>query len=63
MRREFVLGHSDHDMLGSTNMELDVIDEIAAFAHGPEYIVRKLSGQDKHENLKPFIKSARSSVI
>ena len=60
MRREFVLGNGDHVMLGSTDMEVDIINEVVATAHGPEYVVRELFGQDKHESLRPSLNSARS---
>lgn len=53
LRREFILSNGDHVMLGSTNMEMNIINETIATAYGPEYVVRELLGQEKSEPLRP----------
>lgn len=39
-------------MLGSTNMEMNIINDTIATANGPEYIVRELLGQEKSKLLR-----------
>lgn len=62
LRREFVLTNGDHVILGSTDLEMDIIDQMIATANGPEYIVRELFGQDKSEPLRPILEGSRSFV-
>lgn len=60
MRREFVLSSGDYVMLGSTDMEVDMVNETVATANGPNRIVRELFGHEKSEALRPPVGSAQS---
>lgn len=62
MRREFVLSDGRHVLLGSTDMELDIVGETIATANGPQRVEQEVHGQEKNEALRPTDGVSRSFV-
>ncbi|THW98391.1 hypothetical protein D6D13_10639 [Aureobasidium pullulans] len=58
LRREFVLSNGKHVMLGSTDLEVDIIDTIVATSSGSAHIVQELFGHQKSKPLRPQVGSA-----
>lgn len=53
MRREFLLSDGRRSMLGSTDMEVNIINATVVTANGSAIVVQELFGQDKSPLFRP----------